>query len=123
MMYQDLFDKIKSLSGYPLFSVMKQSRGKNPNIFLACYQRAKELIIPAGNWNEAKKEFETLAFPTSLQAGFNVKTSKIKGYTCQISQTVTETMKVRSQIMSLMNHRTNQCVVRWGIRGGEVDFN
>jgi hypothetical protein len=122
-MYQDLLDKIKSLSGYALFSVMKQSRGKNPNIFLACYQRAKELIMPVGSWTEAKKEFDSLLFPTNIQAGFNDKTLKIRGYTCQISQTVSETMKVRNQIMSLVNHRTNQCVIRWGVRGGEVDFN
>jgi len=120
---QELLEKIKTISGEQLFKLMKAARLNSPSVFKACYDRAKELKEPVSSWIEAKKEFDSMMFPSMPKyEGQTTKNIKIKGYVCQLVQVVDKTLNITEQYMTLINCKTNACVVKRVVEKGEVAF-
>lgn len=123
MITQEQIDKINTLSGEQLFKTIRWAYKNNRNDVIAiCHQRAKELnTAELGEWDEVKKRFESMPFPTWPKES-REQMMMLEGYICHLSQVVTDTLQIKSQIMTLINHKTNLAVVKHLIHKGEVLF-
>lgn len=119
-----LLEKVKDLSGYQLFKAIKWASTHNPQVFQACYERAKELVNRnVGDWNVAKVKFNSMQFPTwKIESGYKSQTVLVDGYNCDIVQDVDDRNNVKTKNMVLINHLTNSCVIDWHVRNKEVSF-
>lgn len=122
---QELTVKINNSSGKELFKYTRWAYKENKREFLnVCYQRAKLLNAHfVGDWEEAKKQFDTMVFPTvKLDQKIFHQVTRVLGYLCEFNQEMTDTMQIKNKSMVLYNHRKNSCSVRQLIANGEVSF-
>lgn len=124
MQISEILAKVKTMSGYPLNSLMRKAENRNREIFNACFERAKELNASRlGDWNEAVKRFLAMSFPSwKPQIGNQIQQIELEGYTCDISQTTAGNGTIVSQSMALINHKTNSCLVNYFVKNKEVSF-
>jgi len=116
-------EEIKTMSGYKLWDVMRKSQKAGMmNVFNACYERAKKLNNRTyGRWEEAKAHFEMQTFP-QWEAQNKTQVTQILGYHFEIHMEVDETQTIRNHYMSLINPKTNSCVLKWMVKNKEVAF-
>lgn len=124
MQVSEILAKVKTMSGYPLNSLMRQAEKRNREIFDSCFERAKELnASKLGNWEDAVKRFLAMSFPSwKPVTGYQVQQVEVEGYTCDISQTTASNGTIVSQSMALINHKTNSCLVNYFVKNKEVSF-
>lgn len=124
MTIDQMIEKVKTMSGYQLFKAIKWASTHNPQVFQACYERAKQLKNRhEGNWEEAKNKFQAMQFPTwKVESGYKSQTVEVDGYNCDIVQDVDDRLNVKTKNMVLMNHLTNSCIINWHVRNKEISF-
>lgn len=124
MTLEEILERVKTLSGKPLWDLMRQAAKKNHEIFMACYARAKEINKKETlSWVEAVHKFEKMTFPTWSENSDRSETFMLGGFCCDINQTIDGTKNVRTRNMVLMNPYTNTCIISWFTKGGEANFN
>lgn len=112
---QELTEKINNSVGKELYKYTSWAFKNNKKEFLKlCYQRAKLLNAHfIGDWEEAKRQFDTMIFPTvKLDNKYFYQTTRVFGYLCEFKQEMTDTMQIKNQLMVLYNHKTNSCIVK-----------
>lgn len=122
-MTHPFLEQVKTLSGYQLFSVMKQAKEKgNETVFKACYERARQLNANKyGDWEQAKAVFEGLDFPDLPdQSRIVVKElTPINGYPVYAHLILTVKFEVKHEYLAMVNGKLNTCVFRWFTKDGK----